>query len=373
MRGEAHEDGLRETQVSRSVLVVAVIGAVLSVVIAIWNLSSIRNEVDFRSPGHGDASTSARPSAETSPRLVRPPSRDGLAEPLVEPDGGWPDALRSVANMVDVPAGLLRRGSLESGGEDDETPAHEVLVPAFSIDRYEVTNEEYAQCVAARVCRSPDEMDPGLFGAPRQPVVGVSWFDAAIYCRWSGKRLPTEAEWERAARGDDRRSMPWGDDSPTCERAVFIECDRTAPAEVGGRPAGASPYGAQDLAGNVWEWVEDWYTPHYLPPGPSGEIDVPLTGLQRVLRGGSWHFGADYIRTSNRHRDEPGHRTPWYGFRCAYSAPDQEIDTSPGSGQGQRDAGPLRGGASSQRRPASDLDAALRSEPTDPFESPVSD
>jgi formylglycine-generating enzyme required for sulfatase activity len=236
--------------------------------------------------------------------------------------------------MDEIPAGTLLRGSPEETGEEDETPIDEVFVPAFYIDRYEVTNADYARCVESGLCRSPDELDPELFGAPRQPVVGVGWHDAMTYCRWSGKRLPTEVEWERAARGDDSRVYPWGDEPPSCELAVFVECDRYGPAEVGGRPAGQGPFGTQDLAGNVWEWVHDWYAPRHFPAGPEGTHEGPPAGRQRVLRGGSWHFGAQYIRAANRHRDDPEQRAPWYGFRCAYRPP-----PPPGPTMTIRDAG----------------------------------
>lgn len=356
MRSEAQEEGLREAQVSRRVLIVAVIGAALSVIIAVWSLLTLRDPTGPRVSHYSEVNSPARPDQEELPRPARSSVRDGLDGPLAQPDGGWPEAPASLLKMVEVPAGTLQRGSQEGEGEDDETPADEVSVAAFHMDRYEVTNEDYALCVEDGACRAPMALDSSLFGAQRQPVVGVSWFDAATFCRWSGKRLPTEAEWERAARGDDRRSMPWGDEPPSCDRAVFIECDRYGPAEVGGRPAGASPCGAQDLAGNVWEWVQDWYAPRYFPTAPEGSIDGPPAGRQRVLRGGSWHFGPEYIRTSNRHRDEPGQRTPWYGFRCAYSPRTPQLPSVPGPAI--RDAGPVHSGAPPGRRFSGSVDAA---------------
>jgi len=267
--------------------------------------------------------------------------------PVAEPDGGWPLEPRSRESMDEVPEGVLLRGATADEGDDDETPPGQVELGGFFIDRYEVTNEEYSQCIEAGVCRPPMELDEDRFGSARQPVVGVSWFDAANFCRWAGKRLPTEAEWERAARGDDRRTYPWGDEPPSCERAAYTECDRYGPAEVGGRSAGAGPFGTQDLAGNVWEWVQDWYAPRYYPPGPEGTHQGPPAGRQRVLRGGSWHYGRAFIRAGNRHRDEPAHRTPTYGIRCAYSPPPPT--PPPGAAASGGDAGGINRDSGSYR------------------------
>jgi formylglycine-generating enzyme required for sulfatase activity len=238
--------------------------------------------------------------------------------------------------MDAVPDGTVIRGSLGAEGDEDETPSDEVFVPAFYIDRFEIANDQYDECVEAGVCQQPRELDPTRFGSPRQPVVGVSWYDAATFCQWAGKRLPTEAEWERAARGDDRRTYPWGDSLPECDQAVLTQCDRYGPEEVGGRPRGAGPFGTRDLAGNVWEWVQDWYAPRYAPAGPDGNPTGPAEGQQRVLRGGSWRFGPPYARVSNRHRDDPRHRVPSYGFRCAYR---QQPPPTAGAHTGASDAG----------------------------------
>jgi len=244
-------------------------------------------------------------------------------------------------DRVRVPAGAFTMGA-DRGGEPDEHPARSITLAAFSIDRLEVTNESYRACVQAGVCTGPRR-----FGAdyerPRQPVVGVSWHDATAYCRWAGGRLPTEAEWEKAARGTDGRRFPWGDEpEPDDSRAVFASHTH-GPADVGGRPAGASPYGALDMAGNVWEWVKDVYDPMeyasaagHDPAGPScaqamavyrrlrlegregftGTNPIPET-CENVLRGGAWNYPGPGLRSANRVHHPPHFRIRFSGFRCA--------------------------------------------------------
>ncbi len=331
MKREMKDRRLGDEVVSKRGLVVGVVAATLAVAVAVWSLLTLFEPSSApRSPAQSEISRTPRTEVDSErPSVSRGVSPlDGFG-PLSIPDGGWPETPRSLANMDVVEAGTLQRGSTGDVSEDDETPADEVHVPEFHIDRYETTNEDYARCVEAGVCQAPMELPSELFGSPRQPVVGVSWHDASTFCRWSGKRLPSEAEWERAARGNDRRTFPWGDESPTCERAVINECDRYGPAEVGGRPDGQGPFGTQDLSGNVWEWVQDWYVPRYFPVDREGSTEGPPAGGRRVLRGGSWHFGPEHVRAANRHRDEPSHRTPWYGFRCAYRQEPAPVPPTP--------------------------------------------
>ena len=323
MRRRSDDDLHKDINPRRS-LIVGAIFAVIAIVAAMVAMLVLRLVTPPRQPRRAELP----PSADTDRQAPSPPDRhaqgDGLNDPLRVPDGGWPSSPRTVEQMDEVPAGLLRMGSKAGVAEDDETPAGEVMIPTFMIDRYEITNEQYSQCVEDGVCQEPLSLQASRFGGSRQPIVGVSWFDASTYCRWAGKRLPTEAEWERAARGDDGRSFPWGEAPPSCDLAVFTQCDRYGPAEVGGRSDGAGPFGTQDLAGNVWEWVQDWYAPRYYPSSSQAPPAGPPAGRQRVLRGGSWHFGPQYIRATNRHRDDPSHRSPWYGFRCAWSPPPPE-------------------------------------------------
>jgi formylglycine-generating enzyme len=321
MQRDTKNDKLREELGSRGGLLVGVIVAAVVVVSVILVLLTMRQ---VNSPRISQAQLALTPDSGRPAPPVRDSSsgRGGLlVGPLSIPDGGWPTEPRSYDLMDEIPEGVLQQGSVGEQIEEDETTAGDVRISRFFIDRYEITNEQYNICVEAGVCRPKAEFDSDRFGSPRQPVVGVSWHDAATYCIWAGKRLPTEAEWERAARGDDRRIYPWGDTPPTCEQAVFTQCDRYGPAEVGRRPDGAGPFGTQDLAGNVWEWIQDWYAPRYYPSTSEADPQGPPAGRERVLRGGSWHYGPLYVRAANRHSDDPQHRTPWYGFRCAYSPP----------------------------------------------------
>jgi formylglycine-generating enzyme required for sulfatase activity len=253
--------------------------------------------------------------------------------------------------MALVPAGPFTMGA-DTGGEQDEHPAHTVTLPAFWLDLTEVTNAAYGRCVAASVCPPPDASsaarngfgsDP-RFRGPRQPVSAVSWDDARAYCAWRGARLPTEAEWEKAARGTDARRYPWGSQEPTLDRAVFAGGGVTA--DVGTHAKGDGPYGHHDLAGNVWEWVEDVYDPYaYTRPaaasgkgstceealaalddlrahgkkGFTGANPIP-TECEHVLRGGAFNYAGPGLRSSNRVHHPGRFRLVMSGFRCARDA-----------------------------------------------------
>jgi formylglycine-generating enzyme required for sulfatase activity len=227
-------------------------------------------------------------------------------------------------HTVAVPAGSFQMGS--TTGALDEQPVHKVTGPAFQIDRTEVTNGRYAQCVSAGACSAPALQSSATrrqyFGDARFqdfPVIQVSWTQASQFCAWTGGRLPTEAEWERAARGtSDARTYPWGDSTPDCTKANFAGCvgdtDR-----VGQRPAGQSPYGVQDMAGNVWEWTADWYDASYYTRSPESNPQGPETGSLKVMRGGCWVSGTASLRSTCRKAELPGTWAPNVGFRCAYS------------------------------------------------------
>jgi formylglycine-generating enzyme required for sulfatase activity/tRNA A-37 threonylcarbamoyl transferase component Bud32/LysM repeat protein len=221
--------------------------------------------------------------------------------------------------MVYAPAGEFEMGSVD--GELTEQPVHPVALDGFWIDRTEVTNAAYRRCVEADACQPPTCEEGNLdYDDPTKadlPVVCVDWYMARLYCEWAGARLPTEAEWEYAARGPEEYTWPWGDKTPTCQLAQYSECDpRIAPA--GSLPEGASWCGALEMAGNVQEWVADWYAPY------SAERQVNPTGAAssswRVLRGGSWGNGAEAIRSAKRESWYPDEKNGGRGFRCAADA-----------------------------------------------------
>jgi formylglycine-generating enzyme required for sulfatase activity len=219
--------------------------------------------------------------------------------------------------MVYVPAGEFTMGSDEGG--EDEHPVHTVYLDAFYIDETEVTNVQYQECVEVGVCDAP--MDTSYYGSAdyaQHPVVYVSWSDADAYCRWAGKRLPTEAEWEKAARGTGGRTYPWGE-GIDCDHAQYEGCGGgTAP--VGSKPEGVSPYGALDMAGNVWEWMADWYDEDYYSQSPERNPPGPDSGRYRVVRGGSWDNAQRHARCTSRDGYGPRLRDNRMGFRCARSS-----------------------------------------------------
>jgi formylglycine-generating enzyme required for sulfatase activity/tetratricopeptide (TPR) repeat protein len=229
--------------------------------------------------------------------------------------------------MVYVPNGEFPMGasSSDSQASDNEKPQHTVYLDSFWIDKYEVINALYKRCVDAGKCSAPSDRSSytrssyyGNSWFDNYPVIYVSWNDASTYCAWAGKRLPTEAEWEKAARGTDGRVYPWGN---TFEGAKVNSSDSNPrpgdTIEVGKYPNGASPYGALDMAGNVWEWVADWYGDNYYSISPRNNPKGPSSGPSRVLRGGSGYVNQSYVRASFRGINTPDYRYYSTGFRCA--------------------------------------------------------
>ncbi len=242
--------------------------------------------------------------------------------------------------MVFIPAGEFVMGSEELG--DDERPVHRVYLDSFWIDRYEVTNERFARFVAATGYqteaekrgwgwvwkgsewekvegadwRHPRGPDSSIEDKMDHPVVLVSWHDADAYCRWAGRRLPSEAQWEKAARGVEARRYAWGDEFDSA-KANTKEWGRGDTTPVGSfSPQGDSPYGASDMTGNVGEWVADWYSSDYYSRSPSANPTGPITGTYKILRGGSWPFDEVYARTSFRYNVRPDYTYDFAGFRC---------------------------------------------------------
>lgn len=259
-------------------------------------------------------------------------------------------------DMARIPAGPFTMGA-DSGGEQDEHPAHVVTLEAYWLDKTEVTNAAYRACMDAKVCR-PYKAGPwATYGADRQfrgdqqPVVGVSWDDAKTFCEWKGKRLPREAEWEKAARGPgpgggaEDRTFPWGNDSPDSKKHGVW--GRQVTEAVGSYPQGAGPYGNLDMAGNVWEWMEDYYDPYAYRrdtadkgvPGSCEQIKAtqdmlrregmqgftgtnPIPeGCDRVLRGGAFNYHTRGLRVTNRVHHPGSWRLVMAGFRCAQTEP----------------------------------------------------
>jgi eukaryotic-like serine/threonine-protein kinase len=227
----------------------------------------------------------------------------------------------SDSEEIAIPAGTFQMGA--PSGTD--FPQHGVTLAEFRIDRDEVTNGRYQLCVEAGCCDPPryngsytgrepyyGNADFGFF-----PVVFVSWDQARQYCEGAGKRLPTEAEWEFAARGDDGRLYPWGSTGPDGSRANFGRGRDGDTNQVGSYAGGASPFGVDDMAGNVWEWVADWYDVGYYAVSPSADPKGPESGVTRVVRGGS--FGSDATTLYSFYRGSylPTEAYGNLGFRCA--------------------------------------------------------
>lgn len=262
--------------------------------------------------------------------------------PLVSKDA------KSLAEMILIPAGNFRMGcspndsicSIWEENETDEKPLHIVYLDSYYIDKYEVTNARYATCVAAGGCTRPQYVKsatrPSYYGNPiydNYPVINVDWDQAKTFCEWDGKRLPTEAQWEKAARGsiDPPIIYPWGDQAPICSLANHIYWDGSShytdcigdTSAVGSYPLGASPYGVMDMAGNVMEWVNDWYQYDYY--GSQLTWNNPLGGIpdfnepMRLLRGGSWNNYWAFLRTSTRLTNVQSNWANYAGVRCVRS------------------------------------------------------
>ncbi len=246
-------------------------------------------------------------------------------QPEVEvPAGPLPATLlneRDGTELILVPAGPFLRGSLERQGDPDERPQREIYLDAFYIAKCPVTNRQYRKFVEQTGHKAPRFWTDPKFNQDEQPVVGVNWEDAEAYCQWAGLRLPTEAEWEKAAGWDAQKKLkrwwPWGDIEPDPERANYASnVGHTTP--VGNYPLGASACGCLDLAGNVWEWVEDWYLYNYYENSPD-KNPRPERTTWKVLRGGSFRRPSGYITTTYRYWYTVSYEDEETGFRCAKS------------------------------------------------------
>jgi serine/threonine-protein kinase len=235
--------------------------------------------------------------------------------------------------MAFVPAGNFQMGcdverNIGYPCKITEFPLHTIYVEAFYIDIHEVTNRLYAQCVQASACTEPEEKRSlsrsSYYSNPEYdnyPVVAVNWVQAKTYCQWRGAELPTEAQWEKAARGTDGRTYPWGDRNLDCtlansrDEAADQDCVGDT-AAVGSYPAGASPYGIMDMAGNVQEWVNDWYQEDYYSFSPSSNPPGPATGTDKVIRSSAWYLPSYFMRVAWRIHNGTDNYAYDTGFRC---------------------------------------------------------
>ncbi len=254
---------------------------------------------------------------------------DGLAqlERLRKAQAGSESTTGDHARMVSVPAGEFAMGVDGLKGLDDERPRHVLWLDAYEIDAFEITTSRYARFLSATKRPPPlhwEVVNPAIHRD--RPVIGVTWEDAAAFCRWAGKRLPTEAEWEKAARGTDERKYPWGNMEPTGELANFGLGVRFSYSQalmpVAHYEGGKSAYGAHGMAGNVYEWVADWYQGSYYEQSPVRNPTGPPDGQFKVLRGGSWSDLAKYLLTYSRFKLLPDTRNAYTGFRCARTIQD---------------------------------------------------
>jgi len=226
--------------------------------------------------------------------------------------------------MMFIPAGEFTMG--RNGSFANQYPTHTVTLDAYWMDQTEVTNAMYAKCVEAGMCNPPkrnvSSTRNSYYGNSEYddyPVIYVDWNMAKTYCEWAGARLPTEAEWEKAARGTDGRTFPWGEDLD-CNKANYSDCVGDT-SMVGSYDYGKSPYGLFDMAGNVWEWVADWYDSNYYSISPSLNPQGPTSGTVHVLRGGSWYFDGWDATSAHRLNIDPFSIINFDGFRCALSLP----------------------------------------------------
>ena len=305
------------------------IGLIIFAVLALiaWGVSSIPvSPVATRTPSATqtlfvqpwtETPMSATVSATTEPLPTETPiptSVLGIGSTKISEKDGM--------KLVFVPAGEFTMGSDTSS---DEQPIHKVTLDAFWIDKTEVTNKMYALCVNAGACQLPSSMSSdtrkdyyGVSEFDDYPVIYVDWNKAKTYCEWAERRLPTEAEWEKAARGTDVRTYPWGNDAPN-SNLLNYDSKVGDTTEVGKYPAGASIYGVLDMAGNVWEWVMDWYDSNYYSSSPSQNPQGPASGQYHVLRGGSWVSNVSGVRSALRGGYDPSNIYGIVGFRCALS------------------------------------------------------
>ena len=261
----------------------------------------------------------AIPTETESPTEIVSPTETSL--PVM---GSSKVRLKDGAEMLYIPEGEFEMGS--NTGQEDEKPVRSIFLDGYWIDKYEVTNGHYQKCVNEGVCKEPSQFDSntrvsyyGNLIYNNYPVIFVDWNQANTYCQWAGGYLPTEAQWEKAARGTNGTEYPWGNARPNRPFGNFVDPNMRDTNEVGFYPDGASFYGAMDMAGNVWEWVGDWYRPFY-DPDETDNPQGPENGEFRIRRGGAWYSESSYLRSAYRFNYAyPNEVDRGTGFRCAIS------------------------------------------------------
>jgi len=252
-----------------------------------------------------------------------------VTNPLLPVTGSllrWVD----LSDFVYVPGGEFIMGA-DSAEQADFSPAHKVTLGGFWIHQAEVTNQQYAQCVADGECTAPNGISGEVYrysdiSYANFPVVGVTWYQAQEYCTYIDARLPSEAEWEKTARGTDGNTYPWGEDQPSCDYLNYNNClDPSEPDDVRSYNNGTSPFDAMDMSGNVFEWVSDWYQEDYYLQSPSSNPQGPEQGTKKVYRGGSYLTPDDEILPILRYSQEPEYYAADLGFRCVLVGDTEEI------------------------------------------------
>ena len=268
----------------------------------------------------------SRHSAKNKELLARAPSTPQQTVPTITADFSLYKTIvgDDGREMVEIPEGPFKMGS--NNGDYDEAPEHQVYLATFYIDKYEITQAEYDRFVRATKRGKPfvpvfdDDISKIL--KPELAAMGMSWSDAAAYCQWASKRLPTEAEWEKAAKGEGNRKYPWGDTlTPVHANLDGEEDGYKYLAPPGKFEAGRSPYGLYDMAGNVAEWVHDTYDDKYYSKSPYRDPKGPEDGQNKVIRGGSWRESPNGARVSKRFQAKLWRTDATIGFRCAKSGP----------------------------------------------------
>jgi len=307
----ARSKRLKRTRKPNTAIIVAVIGAVATLIAGL--LSSPLMERWFF-PAETPIATN---TVTVMPEIDFTPTSKPLPNEITVSGRG---------SMLLIPAGKFTMGN--NNGAEDEKPAHKVYLDAYYIDKFEITNAMYKDCVEDGACRNPSREGSNTrasyYGDPefdQFPVIYVDWSMASSYCVWRSARLPTEAEWEKAARGTDERAFPWGEGNH-CGLSNYASCERDT-TFVGSYPMGISPYGVYDMAGNVWEWVQDWYAEDYYSSLSDSVMNPegPSSGEKRVMRGGSWFNNESFVTSmSMRWKDLATIATDELGFRCARDA-----------------------------------------------------